>query len=33
MEVVLGIEIGVTFALVLAYFAAVVGGRLERLID
>jgi hypothetical protein len=33
MEVLFAIEIGVTFALVIAYIAAVVGGRLERLTD
>jgi hypothetical protein len=33
MEVIFGIEIAVTFALVLAHLAAVVGGRLERPID
>jgi hypothetical protein len=33
MEVLFGIEIGVTFALVIGYFAAVVAGRLERLIN
>lgn len=30
MEVLIGIEIGVTFALVIAHFAAVIGDRLER---
>jgi hypothetical protein len=30
MEVILGIEIGVTFALVIGHLAAVIGGRLER---
>jgi len=33
MEVLMGIEIGVTFALVLGHFAAVVKDRLERPID
>jgi hypothetical protein len=30
MEVLFGIEIGVTFALVIGHFAMVVGDRLER---
>lgn len=29
MEVLFGIEIGVTFVIVIGYFAAVVGSRLE----
>lgn len=29
MEILFGIEIGVTFAIVIGYFAAVVGNRLE----
>ena len=33
MEVLFGIEIAVTFALVIGYLTAVVGGRLERLSD
>jgi hypothetical protein len=33
MEVILGIEIAVTFALVIGYLVAVVSGRLERLSD
>jgi hypothetical protein len=33
MQVLMGIEIGVTFALVLGHFAAVVKDRLERPID
>ena len=33
MEVLFGIEIGVTFALVIGHFAAVVGSRLGRSID
>jgi hypothetical protein len=30
MEVIFGIEIGVTFALVVAHIATIVGDRLER---
>lgn len=30
MEVLIGIEIAVTFALVIGHFAAVIGDRLER---
>jgi hypothetical protein len=33
MEVILGIEIAVTFALVIGHLVAVVSGRLERLSD
>ncbi len=33
MEVLFGIEIGVTFALVIGHFAAVVSDRLERPVD
>ena len=33
MEVILGIEIAVTFALVIGHLVAVVSGRLERPID
>lgn len=33
MELIFGIEIGVTFALVIAHFAAVISGRLERRVD
>ena len=33
MEILFEIEIAVTFALVIGYMAAVVGGRLERLTD
>ena len=33
MQVLMGIEIGVTFALVLGHFAAVVKDRLERPVD
>lgn len=33
MELLFGLEIGVTFALVIGHFAAVIGGRLERPID
>ena len=29
MELLFGLEIGVTFALVIGYFAAVIGDRLE----
>ena len=30
MELLMGIEIGVTFALVIGHFAAVIGDRLKR---
>ena len=33
MKVLLGIEIAVTFALVIGHLIAVVGGRLEHLTD
>ncbi len=33
MEVLIGIEIGVTFALVIGHFAAVIRDRLERPLD
>lgn len=33
MEVIFGIEIAVTFALVIGHFAAVISGRLERPVD
>lgn len=33
MEVLFGIEIGVTFALVIGHFAAVIGDRLGRPVD
>jgi len=33
MKVLLGIEIAVTFALVIGHLIAVVGGRMERLTD
>jgi hypothetical protein len=33
MKVLLGIEIAVTFALVIGHLIAVVGGHLERLTD
>lgn len=33
MEVLFGLEIGVTFALVIGYLAAVIGDRLARPVD
>ena len=33
MELLIGIEIGVTFALVIGHFATVVADRLERPVD
>lgn len=33
MELLMGIEIAVTFALVIGHFAAVIGDRLERPIN
>ena len=33
MELLFGLEIAVTFALVIGHFAAVIGGRLGRPID